>query len=109
MAELLRTHGHDVRTVPEEQLRAATDEDLIQVCARSDDAWCRWTSISGIPCYLQPTEYAGIAVRAARKPPLVISGNSRNADKRPVARRPYGKLGSSKKGEFGFIKTQSTD
>jgi hypothetical protein len=30
VAELFRTHGHDVRTVPEEQLCAAADENLIQ-------------------------------------------------------------------------------
>jgi predicted nuclease of predicted toxin-antitoxin system len=70
-AELLRQAGHDVATVPEQQLRSASDEAPIEVCRQ--EARCLVTLDRGFanPLRFLPSTYAGIAVlRLPRRPTL---------------------------------------
>jgi predicted nuclease of predicted toxin-antitoxin system len=66
--ELLRDHGHDVQTVPDERLSAIADEDLIQACRTERRCLVTLDLEFGNPLLFTPTEYAGIAVlRLPRK------------------------------------------
>jgi len=66
--ELLRGHGHDVQTVPDERLSAVADEDLIQACRTERRCLVTLDLEFGNPLLFTPTEYAGIAVlRLPRK------------------------------------------
>jgi hypothetical protein len=68
VAELLRSRGHEVQTVPEEGLGAAVDEDLIQACRTERRCLVTLDLEFGNPLLFTPTEYAGIAVlRLPRK------------------------------------------
>jgi len=69
VAELIRTRGHDVRTVPEEDLCAAADKDLIQSCRAQRRCLVSLDLDFGNPLLFAPREYAGIAIlRLPRKP-----------------------------------------
>jgi hypothetical protein len=68
-AELLRGRGHDVQTVPDEQLGAAADEVVIRACRAERRCLVTLDLDFGNPLLFAPTEYAGIAVlRLPRKP-----------------------------------------
>ncbi len=68
-AELLRAAGHDVATVPEQRLAAATDASLIQVCRQELRALVSLDSDFSNPLLFNPADYAGIAVlRLPSKP-----------------------------------------
>jgi len=68
-AELLRGRGHDVQTVPDEHLGAASEEVLIQACRTERRCLVTLDLDFGNPLLFPPTEYAGIAVlRPPRKP-----------------------------------------
>jgi predicted nuclease of predicted toxin-antitoxin system len=61
-AELLHKAGHDVATVPQQQLCSAADPQLIQVCR--DEGRCLVTMDLefGNPLLFRPADYAGIVV-----------------------------------------------
>jgi hypothetical protein len=68
VAELLRHRSHDVQTVPEEGLRGAPDQDLIEVCRTERRCLVTLDLEFGNPLLFRPTEYAGIAaLRLPRK------------------------------------------
>jgi predicted nuclease of predicted toxin-antitoxin system len=62
VAEILRGHGHDVQTVPDEGLGAASDTGLIQACRTEWRCLVTLDLDFGNPLLFTPTEYAGIAV-----------------------------------------------
>jgi len=59
---VLRSHGHDVMTVPEEGLCSTSDRDLIRVC--QNEKRCLVTLDLGFanPLLFKPSEFSGIAV-----------------------------------------------
>lgn len=65
--ELLRRHGHDVATVLDEHLGAASDETIIQTCRRERRCLITLDLDFANPLLFKPSENAGIAV--VRLPP----------------------------------------
>lgn len=61
-AALLRQAGHDVATVPEENLCAATDRALIEVCRQEGRGLVTLDLDFANPLVFKQGEYAGIAV-----------------------------------------------
>ncbi len=61
-AELLRAAGYDVATVFEQQLMAATDNQLISVCAAEGRCLVTLDLDFSNPFRFPPDEYSGIAV-----------------------------------------------
>jgi hypothetical protein len=66
-AELFRAAGHDVATVPEQNLAAADDTKVIAVCAREGRCLVTLDLDFANPRVFKPSDYAGIAV--LRYPP----------------------------------------
>lgn len=67
-AELLRTAGHDVSTVPEQSLAGADDERLIDVCRKEQRGLVTLGLDFANPLRFRPRDYGGIAVlRLPRK------------------------------------------
>jgi len=66
-AELLREAGHDVLTVPEQNLCSASDKELIDVCHSEKRCLVTLDLDFGNPLLFKPEEYYGIAV--LRLPP----------------------------------------
>ncbi len=70
-ASLLREAGHDVATVPEQQLCSASDRTLIEVCKTEQRCLVTLDLDFGNPFLFIPSDYAGVAVlRLPRKPEL---------------------------------------
>lgn len=63
----LRKAGHDVATVPEEQLCTATDRHVIEVCRAEGRCLVTLDLDFGNPLLFHPADYPGIAV--LRLPP----------------------------------------
>lgn len=61
-AALFRAAGHDVATVPQEDLSGASDNDLIDVCRREGRCLVTLDLDFSNPLVFEPWEYAGIAV-----------------------------------------------
>ncbi len=61
-AELLRQAGHEVATVVEQGLCAATDRALIDVCRREHRCLVTLDLDFGNPLLFKPADYSGIAV-----------------------------------------------
>jgi len=111
VAELFRIHGHDVRTVPEEQLCAATDENLIQACRAEERCLVSLDLDFGNPLLFKPDQFAGIAVlRPPRKPSpddlLETVGTLINALTRED---PVRKLWIVQKGRIRVYQDQTSD
>lgn len=65
----LEAAGHDVSTVPNENLQAALDHDLIQHCRREGRALVSFDLDFANPLQYRPADYPGIAVlRLPAKP-----------------------------------------
>ncbi len=66
-AELIRSAGHDVTTVPIERLCLAPDQELINTCRREHRCLVTLDVEFANPLVFRPSEYFGIAV--VRLPP----------------------------------------
>jgi predicted nuclease of predicted toxin-antitoxin system len=66
-AELLRTSGHDVETVPSQNLCSAPDRVLLERCRAENRCLVTLDLDFGNPLLFRPVHYAGIVVR--RLPP----------------------------------------
>jgi hypothetical protein len=62
VAELLRQAGHDVSTVPEENLTAASDSAIISICQSEKRCLVTFDLDFGNPILFKPEGYSGIAV-----------------------------------------------
>ncbi len=71
--ELFRQAGHDVATVAEENLCAATDKELLDVCSREKRCLVTLDLDFGNPIIFRPNRYSGIAV--LRLPPRPSYGD----------------------------------
>ena len=68
-AELFRQAGHDVSTVPEENLCSTPDKELIALCRNEQRCLVTLDLDFGNPLLFRPEEYFGIAVlRLPSKP-----------------------------------------
>ena len=68
-AELLREAGHDVSTVPEQNLCSTPDKELIALCRNEQRCLVTLDLDFGNPLLFRPQEYFGIAVlRLPSKP-----------------------------------------
>ena len=68
-AEILREAGHDVSTVPLQELGSIADEKLIEICRMERRALITLDLDFGNPLRYQPSKYPGIAlVRLSRDP-----------------------------------------
>ncbi|MGA2261152.1 MAG: DUF5615 family PIN-like protein [Acidobacteriota bacterium] len=66
---ILQAAGHDVSTVPQQQLGGATDEELIKKCRRERRVLVSLNLDFANPLRFRPSQYPGIAVlRLAPKP-----------------------------------------
>jgi predicted nuclease of predicted toxin-antitoxin system len=61
-AELFRQAGHDVYTVPEQDLCSATDKKLLEVCRAEKRCLVTLDLEFGNPLIFRPEHYSGIAV-----------------------------------------------
>jgi hypothetical protein len=61
-AALFRAAGHDVATIPQQNLSGASDHDLIDVCRREDRCLVTLDLDFSNPLVFKPWDYAGIAV-----------------------------------------------
>lgn len=61
-AALLRTAGHDVATVPEEDLCAGADKTVIAACRAEERCLVTLDLDFGNPLLFRPADYNGIAV-----------------------------------------------
>ena len=66
-AELLREAGHDVNTVPEQNLCSSSDKELIEVCRSEGRCLVTLDLDFANPLIFKPEDYFGIAV--LRLPP----------------------------------------
>jgi len=66
-SELLRSHGHDVSSVQEQDLCSASDRTLIEVCRTERRCLVTLDLDFGNPLLFKPSEYEGIAL--LRLPP----------------------------------------
>jgi len=66
-ADILRASGHDVATVPEQALCAASDHALAERCKSEGRSLVTLDLDFGNPLVFRPSDYAGIAV--LRLPP----------------------------------------
>ena len=60
--EVFERHGHDVRTVPDQELQAAQDRQLIEICRREERCLISLDLDFSNPMVFPPPEYGGIAV-----------------------------------------------
>ena len=68
-AELLRQAGHDVSTVPEQNLCSTPDKELFALCRNEQRCLVTLDLDFGNPLLFRPQEYSGIAVlRLPSKP-----------------------------------------
>ena len=68
-AEVLREAGHDVTTVPEQNLCSTSDKELITICRNEQRCLVTLDLDFGNPFLFRPQEYCGIAVlRLPSKP-----------------------------------------
>ena len=68
-AELLREAGHDVSTVPEQNLCSTPDKELIALCRNEQRCLVTLDLDFGNPLLFRPQEYFGIAVLRLRSKP----------------------------------------
>jgi len=61
-ADLLQQAGHDVATVPQQDLCSASDQTLIEVCSREGRCLVTLDIDSANPLVFPPTDSAGVAV-----------------------------------------------
>jgi len=61
-SELFKRQGHDVSTVPEQNLSSAPDRKLIEICRRERRCLVTLDLDFGNPLLFRPADYAGIAV-----------------------------------------------
>lgn len=61
-ADLFRAAGHDVATVPEQQLTSATDREVITACQAEQRCLVTLDQDFANPFVFEPKDYAGIAV-----------------------------------------------
>jgi predicted nuclease of predicted toxin-antitoxin system len=61
-AELFRNAGHDVATVPEQQLTSASDREVITACQAEQRCLVTLDQDFANPLVFEPKDYAGIAV-----------------------------------------------
>ena len=61
-AEILAAAGHDVATVPAEELCRASDVDLVRICQAEDRCLVTLDLDFGNPLVFKPAEYSGLAV-----------------------------------------------
>lgn len=61
-ADLLREAGHDVATVPEQNLCSASDRDVIAVCHQEKRCLVTLDVEFGNPFLFNPSDYSGIVV-----------------------------------------------
>ncbi|MGO8703886.1 MAG: DUF5615 family PIN-like protein [Candidatus Brocadiia bacterium] len=61
-AEILRRAGHDVATVPDQQLCKATDRSLIAACSAESRCLVTLDLDFANPLLFKPSDYCGIAV-----------------------------------------------
>lgn len=69
-AALFRAAGHDVATIPEENLWSISDGDLIKICQSERRCLVTLDLDFSNPIIFRPRDYAGIAV--LRLPPRAI-------------------------------------
>ena len=69
-AELLRQAGHDVSTVPEQNLCSTPDKELIELCRNEQRCLVTLDLDFGNPLLFRPQEYSGIAVLRLPPKPL---------------------------------------
>ena len=68
-AEMVRAKGHDVTTVPEQNLCSTSDKELIALCRNEQRCLVTLDLDFGNPLLFRPQEYCGIAVlRLPSKP-----------------------------------------
>jgi hypothetical protein len=61
-AELLRDAGHDVNTVPEQNLCSSSDKELIEICCSERRCLVTLDLDFANPLVFKPEDYFGIAV-----------------------------------------------
>ena len=61
-AEMFREAGHDVSTVPEQDLQGAPDPSIIETCLREGRCLVTLDLDFGNPLIYRPSRYPGIAV-----------------------------------------------
>jgi len=61
-AEMLRDAGHDVNTVPEENLCSRSDTELIEICRKERRCLVTLDLDFANPLIFKPADYFGIAV-----------------------------------------------
>ena len=61
-AALFRSAGHDVASVPQQQMFGASDHQLIDVCRREDRCLVTLDLDFSNPLVFKPSDYSGIAV-----------------------------------------------
>jgi predicted nuclease of predicted toxin-antitoxin system len=68
-AEFIRSAGHDVTTVPSQNLYSSTDKDLLETCRVERRCLVTLDVEFGNPLLFRPSDYEGIAVlRLPSKP-----------------------------------------
>jgi len=60
--EVFERHGHEVRTVPDQQLQSAQDRHLVEICHREKRCLVSLDLDFSNPLVFPPREYSGIAV-----------------------------------------------
>ena len=60
--EIFTSQGHDVSTVPSQNLCSVSDHDLIEICRRERHCLVTLDIDFGNPLLFRPADYAGIAV-----------------------------------------------
>jgi predicted nuclease of predicted toxin-antitoxin system len=111
VAKLLSDPGHDVQTVPDQHLCAATDGDLIQACRTECRCLVSLDLDFGNPLLFAPTEYAGIVVlRLPRKcSPDDILGTVETLLRALSREDPVGKLWIVQKGRIRVYQDPKND
>ena len=90
--DLLRAAGHDVSTVPEEDLGGSPDRSIFEVCQREQRALVTLDRDFGQVLRFPPHESHGIVVLALRSHPTLEEVSARVADLIAALKsRPLGK------------------
>src|SRR4051812_38402400 len=77
VAEILRAAGHDVRTVPDQNMCSASDTDVIEACRRENRCLLALDLEFANPLLFKPSSFTGIAV--VRVPSKVSPNDLTNA------------------------------
>lgn len=90
--DLLRAAGHDVSTVPEEDLGGSPDQSIFEACQREQRALVTLDRDFGEVLRFPPHESFGIVVLALRSHPTLKEVSSRMSDLiAALEARPLGK------------------